>query len=197
MATETATIKLKIIEDSDAVTQDLFNTNSNILESQLSAIKTKVSELDTEKASVGALSTLETTVGTKADKTYVDSKFLLAANYNRTRAILYSGTDQIIRYPWAGTIKQVQVNCSTTRTDDVPFYLDKISKVDYEAGGATWTRIGGADFAMHLLTSDVYKEYTSADITTNTAIVADDLIKITIDGTAVDNLTIQVLVENS
>ena len=197
MATETATIKLKIIEDSDAVAQDLFNTNSNILESQLSAIKTKVSELDTEKASVGALSTLETTVGTKADKTYVDSKFLLAANYNRTRAILFSGTDQIIRYPWTGTIKQIQVNCSTTRTADVPFYLDKMSKVNYETGGTTWTRIGGIDYAMHLLASDVYKEYTSADITTNTAIVADDLIKITIDGTAVDNLTIQVLVENS
>lgn len=50
MATETENIKLKIIEDSDPVAQDLINANTAILETELSAIKGSLSDVNTIKA---------------------------------------------------------------------------------------------------------------------------------------------------
>lgn len=113
------------------------------------------------------------------------------------RAVVFTGTGQAIPYPWAGTIKQIQANCSTTKTADIPFYIETMSKTDYAAGSTTWTRVGGTDFAMYLLTSDVYAEYGSTELTANTAIAAGDLLRITIEGTAVDNFIVQMIVENT
>lgn len=167
-------------------------------------VQDALNELDTKKASIESLVALETDIGLKADKTYVDenfytksaadTKFLELTKYDRTRAMMFSADGQILRYPWAGEIKQVQANCSTAKTADIPFYLEKMSKADYDAGGTTWARISGTDYAMYLLANDIYVEYVP---TTATTIAVNDLVKITVVGTAVDHFMVQVLVENT
>lgn len=178
---------------------DALTTRVTTAETNIATNTTDISNLETNVAAhTTAISTNTTNIATNTTN-IADVTSDLAALQTATveRAVVFTATDQIIRYPWAGTIKQVQANCSTTKTADIPFYLDVMSKTDYDAGGTTWTRVGGADYAMYLLTSDVYVEYGTTEITSNTAIAAGNLIKITIDGTAVDNFMVQVVIENT
>lgn len=108
--------------------------------------------------------------------------------------MVFTGTLQIVRYPWAGTLVQLQANCGTARTADIPFYIDKMSKADYLAGGTTWTRLGGTDYICYLLTTANYVEYSPSD---TVAITADDVLRITIEGTAIDNFLVEAIIENT
>lgn len=65
MATETANIKLKLIEDTDLVTQDFINANAEILDTQLTTIKTSIPDVSDINTNITDLQNNLTTFSTR------------------------------------------------------------------------------------------------------------------------------------
>lgn len=104
------------------------------------------------------------------------------------RVITFIGNDVEIRYPWAGTATQIQINCKTAREADLAFEVQRQSREDYEAQENNWSKVGGQ--TLNLLAGDVYTAFTVSD-----SVAADDMLRF---HTASDDsdITVQLFIQN-
>lgn len=201
MATTTPNVELEKLDLIDLVSRTKFNNNYDKIDNKFGEVDDALENL---QESTGNLSTqvaglAESETG-KAEKSYVDenfytkkdadAKFISISAYKDTRSLTFTSSNIEIRYPWAGTAKQIQINCSESKDSDFIFQVERQSKANYIAKANNWEKLGGQTLALP--SRSVYLE---TDITHD--IKAGDIVRYTTTATSDTNITVQVIVENT